>query len=120
MGLDLQLAWDVFVYTVLCMAIYHAEPKSPVRCPHTQLPPCRDRQTRRHHSSSRRSARDTAPKTDLILLIPFQRDRLMCSLCMYHLPLFLLTSSLPPPRQYDSRNGSFRLRPSTSTHHEQL
>jgi hypothetical protein len=76
-------------------------------------------------SSSCRLARDTAPKTTkhnvyIILLIPFQRDRLMCSLCMYHLPLFLLTSSLPTPRQYDSRNGSFRLRPSTSTHHEQL
>jgi hypothetical protein len=47
MGLDLQLAWDVFVHTVLCMAIYHAEPKSPARCPHTQLPPRRDRQTQR-------------------------------------------------------------------------
>jgi hypothetical protein len=35
MGLDLQLAWDLFVYTVLCMAIYRAESKSPARCPHT-------------------------------------------------------------------------------------
>ena len=82
MKLDLQLGCD---NTALCMAIYRAESTSPARCPLTQLPRRRDRQTQRPRSSSRRLGGGIALKEAkydvyIVLLMPFQTWPSMCSL----------------------------------------